>query len=253
MNLSLAIILVLAILVLERRSIRRPTDWLRNLQATALGLGLGIYALKLPPDMLPPSLLDGRELPFLLTFALFLVVSDFGEWAFHVAQHKIPFLWRMHSLHHSDPEVSVLTTNRHFWGDRFIKSLTIYPAAFLIVRPTPEVAAAYGLAMLFHYFPHANLRIDFGRLSWVLNSPAYHRQHHSRLPEHYDTNFAGMLPIFDLIFGTYRRPTSWPPTGLETKPESMVELFAWPVLQKSTGASSAIDESSLEPRHAEQF
>ena len=48
--------------------------------------------------------------------------------ALFLASHRIPALWAMHSLHHSDPEMTALTTNRHFWGDQLIKALTIWSA-----------------------------------------------------------------------------------------------------------------------------
>jgi sterol desaturase/sphingolipid hydroxylase (fatty acid hydroxylase superfamily) len=63
----------------------------------------------------------------------------------------------------------------------------------------------------------------------VLNCPAYHRRHHSRLTEHYNTNFAALFPIFDVIFGTYRRPDGWPPSGLDETPRSFGDLFFWPL------------------------
>jgi sterol desaturase/sphingolipid hydroxylase (fatty acid hydroxylase superfamily) len=65
-------------------------------------------------------------------------------------------------------------------------------------------------------FNHANIRVGFGRMSWLLTSPQMHRVHHSRLPEHQNKNYASVFPIFDVIFGTYYHPRrdEFPPTGV---------------------------------------
>ena len=210
------------------------TDWWRNLQAWALDLGCGLLVLGFLPDWHGNSLIDGEALPFIFALPLFLLVRDFTEYLYLYAQHRIPALWALHSLHHSDPEMTALTTNRHFWGDQLIKAVTIWPATTMIMSQTGPIIAAYAAISLYNYFIHANMKVDFGRWSWVLNCPAYHRRHHSRLPEHYNTNFAALFPIFDVIFGTYRRPDGWPPCGLDEAPNSMGDLVFWP-LRKAFG------------------
>lgn len=224
-----AIAVMAGITYVERTRHPGKTDWWRNLQSWLIDLGISLTFLSMLPDWHGNSLIDGNALPFLIALPLFLLVRDFTEFLYHYAQHRIPALWAMHSLHHSDPEMTALTTNRHFWGDQFIKALTIWPATTMIMSPTQSLIVAYAVISLYNYVIHANLKIDFGRLSWVLNCPAYHRRHHSRLPEHYDTNFAALFPIFDVIFGTYRRPDGWPPCGLDEQPGSLGDLLFWPV------------------------
>jgi hypothetical protein len=67
----------------------------------------------------------------------------------------------------------------------------------------------------------------------VLNSPQYHRVHHSSLAMHYDKNFAALFPIFDVIFGTAYRPQAgeYPPSGLheDEGPRSVFEATVWPL------------------------
>jgi len=80
---------------------------------------------------------------------------------------------------------------------------------------------------LWNYLSHSRVPLNFGRWSWLLNSPAYHRRHHSSLPEHYDSNFAAILPIFDVIAGSYNQPErSMPPTGLEWKPRNLLDALS---------------------------
>jgi sterol desaturase/sphingolipid hydroxylase (fatty acid hydroxylase superfamily) len=168
----------------------------------------------------------------------YVLAMDFGECMFHRAQHAVPFLWRMHSLHHSDPCMNATTTDRHWWGDSLIKALTIWPAVAILFRPSAATLATYAVLTTYHYFSHANLRVSFGRLSWLLNSPAYHRIHHSSDPAHHGANFAGLFPIFDVILGSYRPGAIFPPTGMDRRPETLVQALVWPLVDEP-GAPSA--------------
>ena len=78
-----------------------------------------------------PSLIDGAALPVWAGVLGYLVVRDLLEFLFHRAQHTVPWMWSMHSLHHSDPDMSALTTSRHFWAEPLIKAVTIWPLAAL--------------------------------------------------------------------------------------------------------------------------
>lgn len=218
------------LLMAERWRSAPPTDWWRNLEAWGLQV---IIALTIQPLLAiweGPGLINTASLPFWAGFILFLLIKDLGEYLFHRAQHRIPALWAMHSLHHSDPEMAVLTTQRHFWGEQLIKQLTIWSATLMLITPTSDIIVAYGLFALVNLVTHCDLPINLGRWSWVINSPAYHRRHHSRLPEHYDSNFAAIFPIFDVLCGTYHRPEGFPPTGLARKPENIGELLVWPLI-----------------------
>lgn len=231
-----------AITLIEHLRNPGPTDWVRNLQAYVLDFGMAFFVHRFWPEWLGGSLIDSASLSMWIALPIFVVVRDFTEWFYHLAQHRLPWLWAMHSLHHSDPEMTALTTNRHFWGDRFIKSVTIWTMSTMVIAPTSAMYQAYVIVSLYHYFIHANLKVNFGRWSWVLNSPAYHRQHHSRLPEHYDTNLAALFPVFDVIFGTYRRPDGWPPCGQDDQPRSFTDLLTWPLrgaLERSSGKARA--------------
>jgi sterol desaturase/sphingolipid hydroxylase (fatty acid hydroxylase superfamily) len=223
-------VVVAGLIVLEYRSGVRGTDWRNNLVAWAMLLAGTFFFAPLLPLWQGHALVDGSTLSFWWALPIYIVVHDLGEYLYHRAQHRIPVLWAMHALHHSDTSLSVLTTQRHFWGDPLIKTVTVWSAASLIISPTFPLVLAYTLLSLWNFATHSALRIDFGRWSWLLNSPAYHRRHHSSLPEHYDSNFAALLPIFDVIAGSYHRPDGFPPTGLDSKPKSMIEIALWPIV-----------------------
>lgn len=230
-HLCLTLIAVAAIMACERR-------WPASDAESPIGVNLVAYAvvtavqLRFLPLVQPPTdhaLVRLADLPFPLGLLAFTLLMDFGEFAFHKAQHSHPWLWRMHALHHSDPNMNVATTVRHFWAEPLIKAATIWPLCAFLTSPTPEILAGYAVIGIYHFFVHSNVPISFGRWSWLLNSPAYHRRHHSARPEHFNSNYAGLFPIFDLLFGWYRRPDGFPRTGLAKAPRSVADVLVWPL------------------------
>lgn len=228
LSLTLAMIGILTLFERRRTMIDWRARWL-NLQALTLVALAKWFLLPLVALNTPVALLDGTKMRFLLAFPIFLVAMDFGEYLFHRAQHAIPVLWAMHSLHHSDPDMNATTVERHFWGDQLIKAVTIWPLAAMLIQPTVAMVLAYMAACTWHTVVHSRLNWSFGKLSWLLNSPAYHRRHHSREPMHFNSNYSALLPIFDLLSGAYNRPDGFPPTGLEVRPEGLLSLVIWPV------------------------
>lgn len=177
------------------------------------------------------GLFDLRGLPWFVGGAIYLVAMDLGEYAFHRAQHAVPWMWAMHSLHHGDRALNVTSTNRHFWLEPMIKSVTVWLVPALLFKVSGAMLALYFVASFNNFLTHANLRAGFGRLSWLWNSPQYHRLHHSREERHFNANFAAILPIFDVITGAYRRPAAgeFPDTGLDDYAKGPLEMMIWPV------------------------
>jgi sterol desaturase/sphingolipid hydroxylase (fatty acid hydroxylase superfamily) len=166
-------------------------------------------------------------------FLLYALTMDFFEYLFHRAQHRFPVLWAMHSLHHSDTALNVSTTSRHYWAEFVIKTMTIYLLAGMIFKINAAIMGLYLLLSLWNYLAHMNVRLGFGRWWMVLNSPQYHRIHHSSLRENWDCNFCALFPIFDVIFGTFHvpGPDEYPPTGLATgeHPAGWAGAILWPL------------------------
>lgn len=226
-GLAFAVVGLLTLLEL-RRGAMLDSNRLLNITNWALRIGLAFAFMRFLPTLARHSLFDLRALPWLAQFLVFFLLLDLAEYLFHRAQHAVPALWALHSLHHSDPAVNATTAERHHWVDQFVKALTIYPAVLLIVAADGSVGFAYMLVGLWNYVAHSSLPINFGRFSWLFQSPAYHRRHHSSVAEHYNSNFAALLPIWDVLFGSYRKPDGYPPTGLAEKPDSVLDLLTWP-------------------------
>jgi len=187
--------------------------------------------------------LPGEGWGLLGAAALYIFVVDFLEYAFHRSQHAWPPLWAMHSLHHSDRAVNVTTSARNFWLEPLLKAAFIYPLAAILFKVPPAVLTIYGLTTVIHVSNHLNLGVSFPRLWRVVNTPQYHRIHHSILPEHRERNFAAYFPVFDLLFGTYHCPApgEFPATGLDTgeAPADFPAAVSWPLRRRRLGDAAS--------------
>jgi sterol desaturase/sphingolipid hydroxylase (fatty acid hydroxylase superfamily) len=149
------------------------------------------------------SVLAGQ--PRWLQLALLLLAADFFAYWTHRLFHRRA-LWRFHAVHHSSKELDWLSSVRvHPVNDAASKVLTLVPLVLLGFDPT-LAAAALPILTFYAIFVHANVYFDFGPLKYVIATPAFHRWHHTSEAEGLDTNFAGLFPIFDLVFGTFYMP-----------------------------------------------
>jgi sterol desaturase/sphingolipid hydroxylase (fatty acid hydroxylase superfamily) len=160
------------------------------------------------------------RLPAGLVLCLTFVLMDGSNWVAHWADHRFATLWRMHSLHHSQEELSVLTSFRAHPLSHLPGFLLASIPAFAFAGPrhlAPQVVTAY---VCLGTIPHANLRWSYGVLGRVFVSPAYHRIHHA-VDEPAGTNLGVVLTVWDVIAGRARFPTkSEQPahTGLAGRP-----------------------------------
>jgi sterol desaturase/sphingolipid hydroxylase (fatty acid hydroxylase superfamily) len=151
-----------------------------------------------------------RQPRWLQGIEMVLLGEFLGYWV-HRAFHRGAW-WRLHAVHHSSRRLDWLASVRiHPLNELIGGVLRIFPLFVLGFRL--DLLAGYlpGLA-LYGLLLHADVRWDFGPLRWVLASPAFHRWHHSADAEGRDVNFAGLLPGFDLIFGTFHLPRGRFPT-----------------------------------------
>lgn len=157
------------------------------------------------------------------------VAGDFFFYWFHRALHKVPFLWAHHKLHHMDPELEAITVTRQNWIEAFLAALFIsMPMAIVFRVDTGDpwelgvvggVVATVVVTLL--TLSHMNVRFQVGKASLFYCSPQIHRIHHSCLSQHQDKNFAFILPLWDVLFGTYYAPNrdEFPLTGVEGEKE----------------------------------
>jgi sterol desaturase/sphingolipid hydroxylase (fatty acid hydroxylase superfamily) len=145
-------------------------------------------------------------LPPLAAGAIAVATLDFSFYVAHVAMHKVPGLWRYHSVHHSDPAVDVTTTIRQHPGESLIRYA--FTAAFAVaLGASPGAFAVYRAAVAMNgLLEHANIRVPFWLdrlLSLVTTWPNMHKVHHSRVQSETDSNYSNLFSIWDRLFGTF--------------------------------------------------
>lgn len=144
--------------------------------------------------------------PLWLQFIEAFLVAELGFYLAHRMTHEVPWLWRFHAVHHSIEEMDWLAAARlHPVDQVFVKSVTILP--LYVMGFTAQTFGVYlALVALQAIFVHANVRFRFGPLRWVFSTPEFHHWHHAAEPQAFNKNYAGQLPLLDLLFGTLYMP-----------------------------------------------
>ncbi len=146
-----------------------------------------------------------------VSLLLYLVVFDFVGYWLHRWQHSFNWWWALHSLHHSQRQMTMWSDNRnHLLDDVIMGTAFALLARFIGVEPGQFVAITV-ITQLHESLQHANVRMSFGRLGERLFvSPLFHRRHHSIGIGHESEgrgtlgghNFGVLLPLWDLLFRT---------------------------------------------------
>jgi sterol desaturase/sphingolipid hydroxylase (fatty acid hydroxylase superfamily) len=168
-----------------------------------------------------------------------IVVGDFvGYWT-HRWFHSGP-LWRFHAVHHSSTELDWLSSVRvHPVND--IVNHVMQAVALVSLGFAPGVVAVYLPFFAFYaLMVHANLAWTYGPLRLVITSPTFHRWHHACEADALNKNLAGLLPIWDVLFGTFylpegKRPTAFGVQG-EPLPHGFIGLTLYPFRRRITAA-----------------
>lgn len=174
----------------------------------------------------------GAQPLWLQTVEVYVFGDFIGYWT-HRLFHNGRW-WPFHAVHHSSEDLDWLGSLRvHPVNDFVNKLMQAGPMLLLGFNPFVTLSTA-PFFTLYAIFLHANVSWDFGPLRHVIATPAFHRWHHSKDREAWDKNFAGLLPVWDLLFGTFYLPKGRSPENFgicEPMPKSYLgqlwEPFAW--------------------------
>lgn len=166
-----------------------------------------------------------------------IALADLGFYGVHRLFHAVPLLWRFHAIHHSIEEMDWLAAHRvHALDQILTKGVSLIPAFTLGFSEW-----AIGVYFVFYQWHtlliHANVRLSFGPLRWLIASPEFHHWHHSNQPEAYQKNFAAQLSLWDLVFGTAHMPKGETPSAYgvnEPVPADYVSQFFYPFRRNGT-------------------
>lgn len=147
-----------------------------------------------------------RLLDIPLTFwsvLLLFLLQDLCYWLFHFASHHVRWLWASHVVHHSSEHLNLSTAFRQSLMYPVSGMWLFWLPMILLGFPPEAVVATVLLSLAFQFFVHTQVIGRLGWLEWVLNTPSHHRVHHASNPGYIDRNFAGVLIIWDRLFGTF--------------------------------------------------
>jgi sterol desaturase/sphingolipid hydroxylase (fatty acid hydroxylase superfamily) len=195
---------------------RAPTGrrWLANLfvwastwATLALLPSLSLLAASLAADKKDWGLFNQFDAPAAVVLVISFLALELSGYVVHRLEHRVPWLWRIHRLHHSDPDVDVSTTYR-FHPLEVILRIAAQGGVALSIGVPPWTAVAFiVIAGLVSPFSHANVALPAAVervLGWFILTPRVHRTHHSLDPADAETNFGVTFTAWDRFLGTLR-------------------------------------------------
>jgi sterol desaturase/sphingolipid hydroxylase (fatty acid hydroxylase superfamily) len=183
-----------------------------------VGTGFAGLLARLEPWLVLPRL---PGVPGWCFIGLAVLGIDAVDWLTHLANHRITTLWRLHAVHHSQEELSILTTYRAHPLVHVSFLLSAIPV-LAVGSNTQTPAVVLTVYACLGALPHANVRWTYGRAGRILVSPAYHRIHHSATGR-LDINLGTVFAIWDTlsrraVFPARRAESAVIPTGLAGRP-----------------------------------
>lgn len=215
----------------EKRAVRADViyTWLHRLGV----LPLAIFLLLVIPfneleiwlrmhDIVRPNIED--VIPWIErnsvgAFFIYLLLLDLVEYWMHRGQHQLNWWWALHSLHHSQRQMTFWADDRNHLLDDVITSAAVALAALIIGVPSGQFFLILIAGRMIESLSHANARVSFGWLGErLLVSPKFHRAHHAigvgHEGKYQGCNFAVLFPLWDIVFRSANFQSAYEPTGI---------------------------------------
>ncbi|WP_412553451.1 sterol desaturase family protein [Shimia sp. MIT1388] len=194
------------------KSRRWMTNWglsvLNTLTLRALAIALPLLAVGAASDAQSNGwgLFNTLKLPVAIEVILAILILDFAIWLQHLITHKVPLLWRLHRVHHADPDFDVTTAIR-FHPVEIALSMGLKIGLIYLLGPAALAVLVFeillnGTALFNHANIHLPAKLD-RLIRLVLVTPDMHRVHHSVHRDEHDSNYGFALSIWDRALGTY--------------------------------------------------
>ncbi len=214
-SLFLSLFLVFTVSAFEFRKSKSVTliHRLRNLGFKAMNVAVTVAVVSLIFVRFYPYLPDihMRDLfwawiPGWMQIPVGLLILDSIIFCYHRLSHAIPFVWRFHRMHHTDPRPNGSTAVRFHPMEVFFSMSLTFPLGVILDIPSSVSATYLILQPIVTIIHHADL--DFGErwdrlMRLILVSPRMHHVHHSQNPLLMNRNFGNLFPFWDRIFGSY--------------------------------------------------
>ena len=144
---------------------------------------------------------------------LLFLGEDLCYYWYHRAGHEVRFFWASHVNHHSSQHYNLSTALRQSWTTPFTGWIFWAPLP-LLGFPVEWMITASAISLLYQYWIHTEKIPKLGVFGLIFNTPSHHRVHHGKDIKYLDRNYAGILIIWDRLFGTFQAEEEDPHYGL---------------------------------------
>lgn len=159
------------------------------------------------------------------TWVALFFVDDFVYYWFHRVSHRSRLFWNFHVVHHSSEQFNLSVAVRQSWFSGLLHWTFYAPIMFLGFAPWMFLTM-HGFNLIYQFWIHTKFIKTMGWFEWIFNTPAHHRVHHGVNNPYLDKNYAGVLIIWDRMFGSFVNETEEPRYGIITPLRSYNPLWA---------------------------
>lgn len=213
------ITLIIEIIITNKKKMNSYT--LKDASASiSMGLGnvfIDVFAKAIVFAVLTYIYLNFRifTIPFIWwAWVLIFFAEDFFYYWFHRISHESRFFWASHVIHHSSQKYNLSTALRQTWTGSFISFIFWLPLPLLGFHPA-MILAQMSISLIYQYWIHTELIDKMPKwFEAIFNTPSHHRVHHATNPQYLDRNHAGILIVWDKIFGSFEPEIEKPIYGL---------------------------------------
>lgn len=147
------------------------------------------------------------------TWVVLFFVDDLAYYWFHRISHESRLFWNFHVVHHSSEYYNLSVAVRQSWFSGTMHWIFYAPVMLLGFAPW-MFAVMHGFNLIYQFWIHTRFVKRMGPLEYVLNTPSHHRVHHGVNNPYLDKNYAGVLIIWDRMFGSFVEETEEPRYGI---------------------------------------
>jgi len=158
------------------------------------------------------------------SWVILFFVDDLAYYVFHRVSHESRLFWNFHVVHHSSEQYNLSVAVRQSWFSGILHWIFYAPLMLLGFAPW-MFALMHGFNLIYQFWIHTKHVKSLGPLEYVLNTPSHHRVHHGVNDIYIDRNYAGILIIWDKLFGSFQTETEEPRYGTITPLNSYNPLW----------------------------
>jgi len=207
-----------------------------------VGPALAALALLAPDEPLWAGVIADRRARAAADIATGLLLFELGGYFYHRLAHRIPWLWRLHEVHHSSEAMDWLASFRQHPAETLLMTLAENAPLVLLHVPLSAHAAVLALLKINTVLVHANLRVPSGPWSLLVATPRFHHRHHQRGGP--VRNYATLFTFIDRLFGTHSDETATAFGVARPLPSRFLGLLAHPLVRARRHAPTPWTEAT---------